>query len=115
MNASCTTSSAVPTSRTSSTERRTRRRQWAAYNASSASSAVQEPSPIRRLGAVACAVTLVGRPVAAYGLPMADCLFCKIVAGEVPGEVVHTTERTVAFRDLDPQAPMHVLVVPKDH
>ena len=46
---------------------------------------------------------------------MEDCLFCKIVTGEVPGEVVHTTERTVAFRDLDPQAPMHVLVVPKDH
>lgn len=46
---------------------------------------------------------------------MSDCIFCKIVAGEIPGDVVHTTERTVAFRDLNPQAPTHVLVVPKDH
>ena len=46
---------------------------------------------------------------------MDDCLFCKIVAGEIPGEIVHTTERTVAFRDLNPQAPVHVLVVPKQH
>ena len=44
-----------------------------------------------------------------------DCLFCGIVAGDVPGDVVHTTERTVAFRDLNAQAPTHVLVVPKDH
>lgn len=46
---------------------------------------------------------------------MEDCLFCKIVAGDIPGEVVHATERTVAFRDVDPQAPTHVLVVPRDH
>ena len=44
-----------------------------------------------------------------------DCLFCGIVAGDIPGDVVHTTERTVAFRDLNAQAPTHVLVVPKDH
>lgn len=44
-----------------------------------------------------------------------DCLFCKIVAGEVPAEVVHSTERTVAFRDINAQAPTHVLVVPRDH
>lgn len=44
-----------------------------------------------------------------------DCLFCRIVAGEVPAEVVHTTARTLAFRDLSPQAPTHVLVVPRDH
>jgi histidine triad (HIT) family protein len=44
-----------------------------------------------------------------------DCLFCKIVAGEIPAEIVHTTERTVAFRDLNAQAPTHVLIVPKDH
>jgi len=44
-----------------------------------------------------------------------DCLFCKIVAGEIPAEIVHTTERTVAFRDINAQAPTHVLVVPKDH
>ncbi|HEU5038733.1 MAG TPA: histidine triad nucleotide-binding protein [Nocardioides sp.] len=46
---------------------------------------------------------------------MEDCIFCKIVSGDVPGEIVHTTERTVAFRDLNPQAPLHVLVVPKGH
>ena len=44
-----------------------------------------------------------------------DCLFCKIVAGEVPADVVAETERTVAFRDIAPQAPTHVLVVPRDH
>ncbi len=46
---------------------------------------------------------------------MDDCLFCKIVAGDIPAEVVHSTERTVAFRDVNPQAPLHVLVVPKQH
>ena len=45
----------------------------------------------------------------------ADCLFCKIVAGDIPGDVVHVTERTVAFRDVNPQAPTHVLVVPREH
>ena len=44
-----------------------------------------------------------------------DCLFCKIVAGDIPAEVVVETDRAVAFRDLDPQAPVHVLVVPRDH
>jgi histidine triad (HIT) family protein len=44
-----------------------------------------------------------------------DCLFCKIVAGDVPAEIVATDERAVAFRDIAPQAPMHVLVVPRDH
>ena len=46
---------------------------------------------------------------------MEDCLFCKIVAGDVAGDIVHVTERTVAFRDINGQAPTHVLVVPKDH
>jgi histidine triad (HIT) family protein len=44
-----------------------------------------------------------------------DCLFCKIVAGEIPGDVVHRTGRTLAFRDINPQAEQHVLVVPTDH
>lgn len=44
-----------------------------------------------------------------------DCLFCRIVAGEVPATVVAETARTVAFRDVSPQAPTHVLVVPRDH
>ncbi|MGW0395454.1 histidine triad nucleotide-binding protein [Streptomyces sp. NPDC003042] len=49
------------------------------------------------------------------GEPQADCLFCKIVAGSVPADVVHETETTVAFRDINPQAPTHVLVIPKVH
>ena len=44
-----------------------------------------------------------------------DCLFCKVVRGEVPAQVVHETERTVAFRDIAPAAPTHVLVVPREH
>ena len=44
-----------------------------------------------------------------------SCLFCRIVAGEVPATVVHETDRTLAFRDLTPQAPTHVLVIPRDH
>ncbi len=44
-----------------------------------------------------------------------DCLFCKIVAGDIPAERVHETGTTVAFRDIEPQAPTHVLVVPKSH
>ncbi|MDH2425097.1 histidine triad nucleotide-binding protein [Sphaerisporangium sp. TRM90804] len=46
---------------------------------------------------------------------MTDCLFCKIVAKEIPATVVLETDRTLAFRDVDPQAPTHVLVVPKAH
>ena len=44
-----------------------------------------------------------------------DCVFCKIVAGEIPSTVVHESDTTFAFRDLDPQAPTHVLVVPRRH
>ncbi|MFJ9347357.1 HIT domain-containing protein [Streptomyces sp. NPDC101237] len=49
------------------------------------------------------------------GEPEDDCLFCKIVAGQVPATVVRETETTVAFRDINPQAPTHVLVIPKVH
>lgn len=45
----------------------------------------------------------------------ADCLFCKFVAREIEPDVVHETETTLAFRDINPQAPTHVLVVPKAH
>ena len=44
-----------------------------------------------------------------------SCLFCKIIAGEVPGEFVHQDERTVVLRDINPQAPTHVLVIPREH
>ena len=43
------------------------------------------------------------------------CLFCRIVDGEIPAEVVHETDRVMAFRDISPQAPTHVLVIPKRH
>ena len=46
---------------------------------------------------------------------MSQCLFCRIVAGEVPGTVVHETATTLAFRDIGPQAPTHVLVIPREH
>ena len=46
---------------------------------------------------------------------MMDCLFCAIVAGEIPAEVVARTDDVVAFRDIAPKAPVHVLVVPVAH
>ena len=44
-----------------------------------------------------------------------DCLFCRIVAGEIPSDTVHESATTYAFRDLERQAPTHVLVVPRSH
>lgn len=46
---------------------------------------------------------------------MADCLFCRILDGEIPASVVYETDRTLAFRDINPQAPTHVLVIPREH
>ena len=46
---------------------------------------------------------------------MSDCLFCKISKGEIPVEFVLETDDVVAFRDIDPQAPTHVLVIPRAH
>jgi len=46
---------------------------------------------------------------------VADDIFCKIVAGEVPADIVLRTDTTLAFRDLNPQAPTHVLVIPVEH
>jgi histidine triad (HIT) family protein len=44
-----------------------------------------------------------------------DCLFCGIAVGDVPATIVSANPRTVAFRDINPQAPVHVLVIPRDH
>lgn len=44
-----------------------------------------------------------------------DCVFCRIVAGEIPSERVHEDDQVIAFKDLHPQAPVHVLVVPREH
>ena len=46
---------------------------------------------------------------------MSDCLFCKMVAGEIQPDVVLENEHVLAFRDLNPQAPTHILVIPKKH
>lgn len=44
-----------------------------------------------------------------------DCIFCGIAAGRIASDIVREDERTVAFRDVNPQAPIHVLVIPRDH
>jgi histidine triad (HIT) family protein len=44
-----------------------------------------------------------------------DCLFCGIAAAEIPATIVSSNPRTIAFRDINPQAPVHVLVIPRDH
>jgi len=44
-----------------------------------------------------------------------DCLFCKILAGDIPADVVLETDTTFAFRDINPTAPTHVLVIPREH
>lgn len=44
-----------------------------------------------------------------------ECIFCRIVAGEIPAEIVHQDEELVAFRDINPQAPTHILIIPKSH
>lgn len=46
---------------------------------------------------------------------MADCLFCKIAAGEIPSDCLYQDEQVFVFRDIDPQAPVHFLVIPKKH
>ncbi|MDX2410694.1 MAG: histidine triad nucleotide-binding protein [Woeseiaceae bacterium] len=45
----------------------------------------------------------------------ADCLFCKIVAGDIPAEIIYESESAIAFRDINPQAPTHVLIIPRQH
>ena len=44
-----------------------------------------------------------------------DCLFCKIIKGDIPGDIVEQTDFVLAFRDINPQAPTHVLIIPKKH
>lgn len=48
-------------------------------------------------------------------LTMTDCLFCKIAAGEIPSDFLYQDEQVVAFRDIEPQAPVHFLVIPREH
>ena len=44
-----------------------------------------------------------------------DCIFCKIVAGQIPSDVVYTDDRVIAFRDINPMAPVHLLIIPREH
>lgn len=44
-----------------------------------------------------------------------SCIFCKIASGEIPGKFVYQDDRVVAFEDINPQAPMHILIVPRKH
>jgi histidine triad (HIT) family protein len=46
---------------------------------------------------------------------MSECLFCRVISGEVPGNVVYRDQQVTAFRDINPQAPTHVLIVPNEH
>ena len=46
---------------------------------------------------------------------MSDCLFCKIAAGEIPSQKVYEDDRILAFRDINPEAPVHILLIPKEH
>ncbi len=46
---------------------------------------------------------------------MSDCLFCKIIAGDIPSALVHQDDSLVAFKDINPQAPLHMLIVPRKH
>ena len=46
---------------------------------------------------------------------MSDCLFCKIIAGQIPGSVVYQDDQLFAFKDINPQAPLHVLILPRRH
>jgi len=44
-----------------------------------------------------------------------DCIFCKIVTGEIPSDTLYQDEEAIAFRDINPQAPVHVLIIPREH
>jgi len=44
-----------------------------------------------------------------------DCIFCQIVAGKIPSEILYQDEKIIAFRDINPQAPVHLLFIPKEH
>lgn len=46
---------------------------------------------------------------------MTDCLFCKIITGEIPSNKIYEDEKVYAFTDIDPKAPVHILVIPKKH
>jgi histidine triad (HIT) family protein len=44
-----------------------------------------------------------------------DCIFCKIIAGQIPSDVVYTDDKVIAFKDIHPMAPVHLLIIPREH
>ena len=46
---------------------------------------------------------------------MSDCIFCKIASGQIPTNYIYEDDRVVAFNDIEPQAPTHILIIPKEH
>ena len=50
-----------------------------------------------------------------WKVDMSDCLFCKIVSGEIPCDKIYENDKLIAFRDIDPKAPTHIFVIPKKH
>ena len=46
---------------------------------------------------------------------MSDCIFCKIASGDIPGDIVYQDDRVIAVNDIDPKAPVHILIMPKTH
>ncbi|MBT9149118.1 MAG: histidine triad nucleotide-binding protein [Dehalococcoidia bacterium] len=44
-----------------------------------------------------------------------SCIFCQIISGEIPGEILHQDDEVIAFRDINPRAPIHILIVPRKH
>jgi histidine triad (HIT) family protein len=46
---------------------------------------------------------------------LSDCIFCKIIAGEIPGDIVYQDDKVIAINDIDPKAPVHILIMPKEH
>lgn len=46
---------------------------------------------------------------------MSDCIFCKIAKGEIPSDIIYQDDKVIAFNDIDPQSPVHFLVIPKEH
>src|SRR5258705_10829159 len=80
-------------------------------------------APARRFGSSASATICRasrGRPSfknasTRYSVFMSDCLFCRIISGEIKGSIVYEDDDVVAIKDINPQAPLHVLIVPREH
>jgi histidine triad (HIT) family protein len=61
------------------------------------------------------AVLSVKKTITLKGIPMKDCLFCRIIKGEIPARLIYENEHAVVFNDINPQAPIHLLAIPRQH